>query len=106
MVRNTVEYFFGEIKTYKSVDFTSQLKIGLSSVKRKIGLSSVERIYLIYGITKTCVYAKICVYGNKADDVFETNPITVIFCYCPEMKISGTLNKHPGFQQRCKMIHK
>ena len=48
--------------------------------------------------------AKTCLYGNKADDVFETNPITVLFCYCPEMKISGTLNKHPGFRQRCKMI--
>ena len=40
--------YFGEIKTYKFVDFTSQVKIGLSSV---------ERIYLIYGIlenAKTC----------------------------------------------------
>ena len=86
--------FFGESKTYKFVDFTSQLKIGLSFV---------EKIYLIYGILEN---GETCVYGNKADDVFETNPITVIFCYCPEMKISGTLNKHPGFQQRCKMIHK
>ena len=34
------------------------------------------------------------------------NPITVIFCNCPEMKIYGTLNKHPGFQQRSKMIQK
>ena len=63
----------------------------------KIDLSSVERIYLIYGILKN---AKACLYGNKADDVFETNPITILFCWC------GTLNKHPGFQQRCKMIHK
>ena len=93
-MRTTVEYFFGEIKTHKFVDFTSQLKIGLSSVKR---------IYLIYGILEN---AKTCLYGNKADDVFETNPITVIFCYCPEMKVSGALNKCLGFQQRCKMIHK
>ena len=50
--------------------------------------------------------AKTCPYGNKAGDVFETNPITVIFCYCPEMEIYETLNKHPGFQQRYKMIHK
>ena len=50
--------------------------------------------------------AKTCLYGNITDDVFEANPITVLFCYCREMKISGTLNKHPGFQQRCKMIHK
>ena len=54
-----------------------------------IGLSSVEKIYLIYGITG---YAKTYWYGNKADDVFETNPITDIFCYCPEMKFCGTLN--------------
>ena len=77
-VRTIVEYFFGEIKTYKFVDFTSQLKIGLSSVKR---------IYLIYRILEN---AKTCLYGNKADNVLETNPTTVIFCYCLEMKISGT----------------
>ena len=40
---------------------------------------------------------KTCLYGNKADDVFKTNPITFIFCYCPEMKFYGTLIKHPGF---------
>ena len=40
-VRPTVECLFGEIKTYKFVEFTSQLKIGLSSV---------ERIYSVYGI--------------------------------------------------------
>ena len=58
-------------------------------------------IYLIYGILEN---AKTWLYGNKADDVFETNPITVKICYCPEMKIPGILYKHPGFQQRCKMI--
>ena len=41
-----------------------------------------------------------CLYSNKAVDVFETNPITVIFCYCPDIKIYGTLNKHPGFHLR------
>ena len=49
-MRTTVEYFFGEIKTCKFADFTSQLKIGLSSA---------ERIYLIYAIlenAKTCAY--------------------------------------------------
>ena len=70
--------FFGEIKTYKFVDFTSQLKIGLSSV---------EGIYLVYGIFEN---AKTCLYGDKANDVFKTNPNTFIFCYCPEMKICGT----------------
>ena len=78
-VRTTVEYCFGEIKTYKFVDFRSQVKIGLISV---------ERIYLVYGILEN---AKTWLYGNKADDVFETILITFIFCYCPEMKICGTL---------------
>ena len=82
------------MKTYKFVDFTSQMKIGLSSA---------ERIYLIYAILEN---AKTCVCGNKADDVLETNPITVTFCYCPEMKISVTLNIYPGFYQRCNIIHK
>ena len=60
----------------------------------KIGLSSIERIYLVYGIK---VNAKTCLYGNKADDVFETNPITVIFCYCSGIKMYGILNKNSGF---------
>ena len=85
-VRATVEQLSGEIKTYKFVDFTSELKIGLSSV---------ERISLVYGILEN---AKACLYGNKAAyDVFQTNPITVMFL---------TLNKHPVFQQRYKMIHR
>ena len=42
-----------------------------------------------------------CVHGNKAADIFEAYLSTVIFCYCPKMKIYGTLNKH--FQQRYKM---
>ena len=86
--------FFDEIKTYKFVDFTSQLKIGLSSE---------EMIYLIDRFLEN---AKTCLYNKKSYDVFETNPTTVIFCYCPGIKISGTLNKHPGFQQHFKMIHK
>ena len=49
----TVEKLFGEIKTYKFVEFMSQLNIGLSSVKR---------IYLVYGVLKN---AKTCLYGNK-----------------------------------------
>ena len=60
-MRTTFEQLFGEIKTYKSVNFTSQLKIGLSSV---------ERIYLVYGILEN---SKTCLYGNKAEDVLETN---------------------------------
>ena len=39
---------------------------------------------------------------TKQDDVFETNPITVIFCYCPEKKIYGALNRHPGFRNVIK----
>ena len=49
---------------------------------------------------------KLLIYSNKTDDMFETNPITVILCYFPEMKVYGTLNRHPGFQQRHKMIQK
>ena len=82
-----------EIKNYKLVDFAPQLKISLSSA---------GRIYLVYEILET---TKTCLFGNKADDVFETNPIIVIFYYYPEMEIYGTLNKHPAFQQRYKMIH-
>ena len=70
-----------EIKTDKFVEFTSQLKIGLSSV---------GKIYFVYGILEN---AKTCLYGSKSAAVFET-----IFY--------GTLNKHPAFQQRYKMIHK
>ena len=40
-VRPTVNYLLSEIKIYRFVDFTSQLKIGLGSF---------ERIYLAYGI--------------------------------------------------------
>ena len=65
-VRPTVEWLFGKIKTYKFVEFTSQLKIGLSYV---------ERIYSVYGILEN---AKTCLYGYKTDDVFETNPILYI----------------------------
>ena len=50
--------------------------------------------------------AKTCLYDSKAADVFKINPITVIFCDCPEMETYETLNKHPGFQQRYKMTHK
>ena len=49
----------------------------------KVGLSSVERTYLVFGILEN---AKTCLYGNKRADVFEANPITVIFCYCLERK--------------------
>ena len=63
-MQTTVEHFFGEIKTYKFVDFTSPLKTGLSSV---------EMMHLKYGILEN---AWNCLYGNKADDVFEINPIT------------------------------
>ena len=54
-------------------------------------MSSDDRLPLVYGILEN---AKICLYGKKTDDVFETNPITVIFCHCPEMNIYGTWSKH------------
>ena len=77
-VRPTVQCLFGEIKAYKFVHFTSKLKTGLSFV---------ERNYLVHGILEN---AKTCLYGNKADDVFEATPITVTFCYPPEIKAYGT----------------
>ena len=50
----------------------------------KIGLNSVGKIYLVCGISKI---VKTYGYGNKAADMFETIPVTVIFCYCSKMKI-------------------
>ena len=52
-VRPTVKQIFGEIKTYKFADFTSQLKIGMSSD---------DRLSLVYGILEN---AKTCLYGKK-----------------------------------------
>ena len=52
-VRPTVKQTFGEIKTYKFADFTSQLKIGMSSD---------DRLSLVYGILEN---AKTCLYGKK-----------------------------------------
>ena len=66
----------------------------------KTGLSSVKRICLVYGILEN---TKTCLCGNKADDVFETNHCHVLLLCRNE---SGTLNKHPGFQQRYEVIHK
>ena len=57
---------FGEIRTYKFVDFTLQLKIGLGIV----GIT-----YLVCGILENSMT---WLYGKKAVDLFETNPITVI----------------------------
>ena len=43
----------------------------------RIGLSSVGKIYIVYEILEI---ANICLYDSKADNVFETDPITVILC--------------------------
>ena len=66
-VRATVEQHFGEIKIYKFVDFTSQLKIRLSSI---------ESVYLVYKILEN---AKTCLYGNKVDDVFEKKNQSLLY---------------------------
>ena len=84
----------GEIRTYKFVDFTSQLKIGLSSI---------EKIYLVSEISGN---AKTYLYSNKVTDLLESIPIIVILCYYTEMKHYETLNKHTSFQQRYKMIQR
>ena len=86
-VQPTVEWLFGEIKTYKLVEFMSQLKIGLNSV---------EIIYSAYGILEN---AKACLYSYKTVDVCLKKTQSLICCYCPEMKIYRALNKHPGFLQ-------
>ena len=66
----------------------------------KVGLSSVERIYSVYGILEK----------RPRLTYMVTKPIkqtqSLIFCYCPEMKIYGALIKHPGFLQHYKIIHK
>ena len=65
----------------------------------KIDLNSAGKIDLVCGII-------VCLYGNKVANLFEIIPITVIFCHCPEMKTLGNLKKHPGPQQRYKMIQR
>ena len=84
--RATVPWRFGEIKTNNYFDFKSELKIGLSSV----GI-----IYLVCWILGN---VQSSLYGNKVADFCEINPITFMFCYCPETKNYRTSNKHPGFQ--------
>ena len=79
-VRPIIEWLFGEMKTHKYFDFKSQ---------QKICLSSVRNIYLACGVLEN---AKTCLYSKKAVHFFEINPITVIFCYCPEMKNHRTFN--------------
>ena len=65
----------------------------------KIDLNSFGKIDLVCGII-------VCLYGNKVANLFEINPITVIFCDCPEMKNFRPFKKHPGPQQRYKMIQR
>ena len=65
-VRVTVEWLFGEIKTYfKFVDFKTQLKVGLRSV---------GKIYLVCGLLQN---ARTCLYGNKVSEYFEMDPMTL-----------------------------
>ena len=68
--------FFGEMK-HKFVEFTSQLKIGLSSV---------EMIYSVYIFIEN---GKTCLYDNKTDDVFETNPIPYILLLSRDENLWG-----------------
>ena len=68
----TVEQLFeseqlSEIKTDKFIDFTSQLKICVSSVRK---------IYLVYGILEN---VKTLLYGNKAADMFENTQSILYF---------------------------
>ena len=63
----------------------------------KTGLSFVGKIYLICGILEN---AKTCPYGNKVADLKQAQSLS------RDKKNYITLNKHPGFQQRYKMIHR
>lgn len=65
-VRVTVEWLFGEIKTFfKFVDFKPQMKICLSSIGKS---------YLVCGLMQN---ARTCLYGNKVSEYFDFEPMTL-----------------------------
>ena len=44
--------------------------------------------------------------SKKVANYFEINPSTIIICYRKKMENYRTVNKHPGFPMRDKMIHR
>ena len=62
-VRESVEWTFGDVvKSYKALDFKSNLKIGLSSV---------GKMYLVCALIQNAIT---CLYGNLTSNFFEIEP--------------------------------
>ena len=65
-VRVSVEWIFGDIvKSFKSMDFKSNLKIGLSSV---------GKLYIVCALIQNAIT---CLYGNQTSEFFELEPPTL-----------------------------
>lgn len=62
-VRESVEWTFGDVvKSFKALDFKSNLKIGLSSV---------GKMYLVCALIQNAIT---CLYGNQTSKFFELEP--------------------------------
>ena len=65
-VRVSVEWIFGDIvKSFKSMDFKSNLKIGLSSV---------GKMYIVCALIRNAIT---CLYGNQTSEFFGLEPPTL-----------------------------
>ena len=65
-VRTSVEWIFGDvIKSFKAMDFKSNLKIGLSTV---------GKMYIVCALMRNAIT---CMYGNQTCDYFGLEPPTV-----------------------------
>ena len=65
-VRVSVEWIFGDVvKSFKSMDFKSNLKIGLSSV---------GKMYIVCALIRNAIT---CLYGNQMSEFFELEPPTL-----------------------------
>ena len=65
-VRTSVEWIFGDaIKSFKALDFKSNLKIGLSTV---------GKMYVVCALMRNAIT---CMYGNQTCDFFGLEPPTI-----------------------------
>ena len=65
-VRESDEWTFGDVvKSFKALDFKSDLKIGLSSV---------GKMYLVCALIQNAIT---CLYGNQTSKFFELEPPAV-----------------------------
>ena len=65
-IRVSVEWIFGDVvKSFKAMDFKSNLKIGLSSV---------GKMYIICAIIRNAIT---CLCGNQTSEFFELEPLTL-----------------------------